>query len=786
MDKLYWLDQIKLQDRAKVGDKAFYLSRIMQRGYPVVPGFVVSAEILRQFLENLNSSESLVADLPYSSLHLDVANWRQLQQVAGRLRQEILTATVPQDWVSTIFQAAREWQTSCLILRPTLAVSNATSSIKNISGLLESVFCQCEPEAIAFALKRTWSQIFRARSLLYWQHSGINLQQISLAVLVQPVENAIASGLLSANSSRWEIEATWGLGIAIALGEVQPDVYYIQQATGIVLEQQLGNKMLAYGVDDAAPGAFSQPVPKSALTSDHTCLSTYLIQEAQQKQYALQEEYIQQIIALGTQLVSELGKSFTIKWTIAQQTTYDKLYITQVSSPQSIINHGHFIRGIGAAGGRVVATALVINNPQHKPEQLPKGVILVIAAIAPDWLPLLHQVGGIITEQGGLTSHAAILARELGITAVVNATSATSLIQTGERLLLDGDRGEVYRIKAEGESGREKEMERRKVAENPLHSPISPSRPVTSHLPMIATQLLVNLSQSSLIEQVQSFPVDGVGLLRSELMVLNILDGQHPNSWILGGREAELLELWSEQIIQFARAFAPRPVFYRSLDWPQDLPSLSDNLQSATQSMLGERGTFSYLRNPAVFELELQALASVQQAGYSNVNLLLPFVRTVEEFVFCRRKVEQALLTEVSQFQLWMMAEVPSVLFLLPEYVKAGAAGISIGTNDLTQLLLGVDREQGQLGKVFNERHPAVMSAIAQLIQMAKSAGIPCSICGQAPAIYPEIIDKLVECGITSISVEPEAVERTYQAIARAEQRIILAAARRELKEEKK
>ncbi|MBN3911373.1 MAG: phosphoenolpyruvate synthase [Nostoc sp. NMS1] len=778
MDKLYWLDQIKLQDRAKVGDKAFYLSRIMQRGYPVVPGFVISAENLRQFLENLNSSESLVADLPHSSLHLDVANWRQLQQVAGRLRQEILTATVPQQWVSTIFQAAREWQTSCLILRPTLAISNATPSMKNISGLLESVFCQCEPEAIAFALKRTWSQIFRARSLLYWQRAGINLQQINLAVLVQPVENAIASGLLKANPSGWEIEATWGLGVAIALGEVQPDIYYIQQATGVVLEQQLGNKMLAYGVDDAALETFSQPGTNSVLTPDHTSLSTYVLQETQQKQYALQEEYLQQIIALGTQLVSELGKTFTIKWTIAQQTTSSKLYITQVSSPQSVIPHGKFITGLGAAGGRIVATALVITNSQHKPEQLPKGVILVVPTITPDWLPLLHQVAGIITEQGGLTSHAAILARELGITAVVNATSATTLIQTGERLLLDGDRGEVYRIKGDSKEDMEREREEKLLS---LHhpNPKVPHPTVTSHLPMIATQLLVNLSQSSLIEQVQSFPVDGVGLLRSELMVLNILDGQHPNNWILGGRQAELLELWSEQIMQFARAFAPRPVFYRSLDWrSQDLPSLSDSLESLPQSMLGERGTFSYLRNPAVFELELQALASVQQASYSNINLLLPFVRTVEEFVFCRRKVEQALLTQVSQFQLWMMAEVPSVLFLLPEYVKAGAAGISIGTNDLTQLLLGVDREQGQLAKVFNERHPAVMSAIAQLIQMAKSAGIPCSICGQAPALYPEIIDKLVEWGITSISVEPEAVERTYQAIARAEQRIILAAAR--------
>jgi pyruvate,water dikinase len=782
VEKLYWLDQIKLQDRTKVGDKAFYLSRIIQRGYPVVPGFVVSAEILRQFLENLNSSESLVADLPHSSLHLDVSNWRQLQQVAGRLREEILSATVPQQWVSRIFTAAREWQTNCLIFRPSLSVANTTPIAVNISGLLESVFCHCQEEAIALALKRTWSQIFRARSLLYWQHTGINLQQINLGILVQPVKNAIASGLLKADPSGWEIEAAWGLGIAIAQGEVLPDVYYIQNETGVILEQQLGNKMLAYDVDDASSTIFSQPLTNSAPTPDKTCLITYVLQEAQQKQYALQPEYVQQIIGLGTQLVTELGKTFTIKWTIASTTTSSKLYLTQVNTPKSVIPHLHFIRGLAASGGRTVANALVMMNSQQKPEQIPKGVILVVPTITPDWLPLLQQVAGIITEQGGLTSHAAILARELGIAAVVNAKSATSLIQTGERLLLDGDRGEVYRIKEEardGEMGRWKDGEMEETT--PITSP--PHHPTTAspHLPMIATKLLVNLSQSSLIEQVKSLPVDGVGLLRSELMVLNILDGQHPHSWILGGRQAELLERWSDQIMQFARAFAPRPVFYRSLDWRSpDLPSLSDSLQSSSQSMLGERGTFSYVRNPIVFELELKALASVQQSGYSNIHLLLPFVRTVEEFVFCRHKVEQALLTQVAEFELWMMAEVPSVLFLLPEYVKAGVAGISIGTNDLTQLLLGVDREQGQLAKVFNERHPAVMSAIAQLIQMAKNAGIPCSICGQAPALYPEIIDRLVEWGITSISVEPEAIERTCQAIAGAEQRIILAAARRQ------
>jgi pyruvate,water dikinase len=781
VDKLYWLDQIKLQDRAKVGDKAFHLGRIMQRGYPVKPGFIVGASVLRQFLETLNSSEALVADLPYSSLHLDVDNWRQLQQVAGHLHQEIITATVPSKWVNKILEAAREWKTGCIIFRPSVAIPTATHQVGNISGLLESQICRCDYEAIALALKTTWSQLFRAKSLLYWQRTGIDLRQINLAVLVQPIENALASGLLNSNSRGWDIEATWGLGISLQQGEVQPDVYYIQQKTGVVTERQLGNKMLAYRLDDTPP---------DSLALDNTCLVADLLESSQQKQYALQEEYLQQLIQLANLLENDLGTNYTVEWTISEEFPAPKLYLTKVSAPQFVVSNTYFLKGIGAGTGRVTATAYVVNSLLSS-EQLPKGVILVAQAIAPDWLPLMQQVVGIITEKGGLTSHAAILARELGIPAVVSAKDATALIQTGASLLLDGDRGEVYRVRKEDGESQEVPLITQATPKHKAQSqlgnfttePLVSDSPIllSAHLPMIATQLLVNLSQPSLIEQVQSLPVDGVGLLRSELMVLTILEGQHPNSWLSSGRKAELLERWSEQMMQFVRAFAPRPVFYRSLDWrSHELTSFSSNLPSSPQSMLGERGTFAYLQNSAVFELELEAIAAIQQADYNNIHLILPFVRTVEEFSFCRQKVESAGLTQKPQFQLWIMAEVPSVLFLLPEYVKAGVQGISIGTNDLTQLLLGVDREQGELASSFDERHPAVMSAVAQLIKMAKSALIPCSICGQAPALYPEIIDKLVEWGITSISVEPEAVSRTYQAIARAEQRIILEAARQQ------
>ncbi|QOV24341.1 putative PEP-binding protein [Anabaenopsis elenkinii] len=823
MDKLYWLNQIKLQDRPHVGDKAFNLGKIMRRGYPVMPGFVVSAEVLREFLATLNSKSALVADLAHSSLHLDVANWRQLQVLSGRLRQEIMTGTVPPQWVNEIFRQSREWQTAYLIFRPSLAISDMVHPV-NTSGVLDAIFCPWDENKIATALKLTWSQLFRARSLLYWQRVGVNLQTINLAVLVQPLENAVASGLIYARSmdnprkvSGWRIEATQGLGIAISQGDVLPDVYHIQPETGTVLQRHLGKKMLAYGfsrqyepnsLDDTATVDSSRLL----FTADNTDIVTYILSEQQQKQFALSEEYLQEVITLGNQLVNEIGRDFTIKWTISETSPKPHLYLTQVSYPKSNkipqVGSPHspmatprklsaevcyatpaIIKGVAASGGRVTGTATVITDTNNKPRQIHKAVILVLPSITLDWLPLLQEVAAIITEEGGLTSHGAILARELGIPAVVHAVNATVLIENGDQLLVDGDRAEIYRLREEknGSTSLTDHSKESQQLNSPTISPmakgksLSPHHLVTPDLPMISTQLLVNLSQPRLIDLVQSLPVDGVGLLRSELMLLNILEGQHPQDWLFCGREAELLEKWTEQIIRFARAFAPRPVFYRSLDWPYTMGKphhLWSPRDGAPLSATGNRGTFSYLCHPAVFELELTAVAAVQKAGYTNINLLLPFVRSVAEFSFCRDKVEQAGLTQVPQFQLWMMAEVPSVLFLLPEYVKAGVGGISIGTNDLTQLLLGVDREQGDMNRVFNELHPAVMSAIAQLIQMAQTAGIPCSICGQAPAIYPEMINQLIQWGITSISVEPEAVDRTYRAIARAEQSLILAAAR--------
>lgn len=825
MNKLYWLNEIKPSHQTQVGDKAVNLSQIIEHGYPVMPGFVVSAEILHEYLENKlenkTASQTLVAELADSSLYLDVDNWRQLQQVALRLRQEIMSSSLPSELHAQIYEALKTWKSSYLVFRPSIALPNAKNKTENCSGLYDSVFCLREEQEIILALKRVWSQLFSAKSLLYWQKTGVDLRSINLAVLVQPINNVIASGSLQANPSRWEVQATWGLGVAINWGEVQPDVYYVEPKTGVISEQHLGNKILAYRCENGAIDESLQQGQTSLLTlekTEKTCLQVSLLEEVQQQQYVLSEHDLQQITELANQLVFQLGKDYLVNWILVEEANSQKLYLTKVSKPVDILSNtlsnnlstNFSVKGIGVARGQVSANAVVIGSEHRIIEQLPSNTILVASQITPDWLPVLQQVSGIVTEKGGLTSHAAIIARELGIPAVVGIKNVTTLIKNGDRLLIDGDSGEVNRLN-DGKEHIEPHIDRAIVddkeekhsfSESSILSvssqgaaSINPatwvpsSSPLISHpstnLPMTSTRLMVNLSQPTMIDKALCSPVDGVGLLRSELMVLSILNRENPYTWIRDGRHEQLLDLWTKRILEFVRTFSPKPVYYRSLDWrTHELPGLHHHGVEAAEpeTALGQRGTFSYTINSELFDMELTALKSVQQSGYHNIRLILPFVRTVEEFSFCRRKVEQAGLTDIKEFELWIMAEVPSVLFLLPEYVKAGVQGISIGTNDLTQLLLGVDRDQAILAKSFDERHPVVMGAVSRLINMAKEASIPCSICGQAPALYPEMIEKLVEWGITSISVEPEALERTYQAIYRAEQGLLLQAARHQLR----
>ncbi|MGK7901283.1 MAG: putative PEP-binding protein [Hormoscilla sp.] len=737
---LYWLEKIQPTDRALVGDKAFYLSQLMQRGYPVVPGLVVHSGIWRQFRETLDGLELASGA---------VDNPRQLQAEAKRLRQLITSTTLPPECLATLCQEIEQLQVPAVIFRPSVHVLSLGDPV---TGLWQSHVSFTNNDAIARTLLLAWAELFRARSLFFWQRRGINIEEINWAILVQPIHKAIASGVLRANMSQMSIQATWGLGMSLVKGEVIPDYWEVEAETGNIQVQIPGQKSLAYDlVADA-----DRQMPLQSYTVRSELIATN----------SLDQTYLQQLIELATKIGADFGPRFTLEWTIRETPSGNdpQLVLTQTiprgkteenrrpSSPRpqlmdNLKSPTPVLRGLAAATGRAIAPATVLSHPR---EPVPGGTILVVRAITADYLPLLKQAAGAIAERGGLTSHGAIVARELGIPAILGATNATQVIPTGARLLVDGSKGEVYQL-----SEQESFVAGQQVSKEEQHKSFS-----------IATRLLVNLSQPSSLARVKDLPVDGVGLLRSEHMAPEVLEHKHPKWWLQQGRGAELIERWHQILREFATTFAPRPVFYRSFDLRSD----SDG------NDLGLRGTLSYQLDPTLFDLELAALAKLHQEGLTNVNLILPFVRAVEEFSFCRRRVETFAF---SSLQLWIMAEVPSVLFLLPEYVKAGVQGIAIGTNDLTQLLLGVDRDSTALGNTLNASHPAVMGAIEQLITMARQAGIPCSICGQAPAMYPDLIDALVRWGITSISVDVSAVHNTREAIARAEQRLLLEAARR-------
>lgn len=721
METLFWLDRIESQHLSQVGEQALQLSVFAQKGFPVLPSVVLSATRFRHFLETIHWIQPLFADLPYSSLRLNLEDSQQLQLIARQIRQTIQHAELPEAWLSEIQAELSKLPNfaSAIVLRPSIAI--ATESSQALSDLIEPQICSAEANSLAIALKQVWAELFRARNLVYWQGAKIELHQIQFAVLIQPIGSAIASGSLQGDPPNWELTATRGLEVAIARGEVLPEIYKI--SADHIRFQQAGRQTILYQIQSG-----SQP-----LTRTRSAVQASTIRETAPVLTPQQREDL-------FSLAQMLQFPAALNWQF-----YDSdLYITTVRysnlnpNPDPIPHsEASIVSGLAAAPGEAIAPAFVLTNLERLETPIPEGSVLVTPMILPDWVPLLKSVAAIVSEQGGMTSHGAILAREMGIPAIVGAQNATQRIQTGETIAVNGNTGSVTIATQISKASQP-------IAMDTVWNPT-------------ATQLMINLSQISSISAATEINIDGVGLLRSELMLGGMLETINSDQL-------------AKQIQEIAESFAPRPVFYRSLD-------VRSHEFQATPSeinpMLGIRGTFSYLQNPERFDLELSALQQALKAGCLNLRLILPFVRTIEEFIFCRRHVEQAGLFDQAQFQLWIMAEVPSVLFLLPDFVEAGVQGICIGTSDLTQLILGVDRDQSAMAKVFDESNPAVMSAIAQLIQSAHRLKIPCSISTQA-AITSELIDRWIEWGVDAISVNLSVVETAHRAIARAEQRFLL------------
>ena len=425
------------------------------------------------------------------------------------------------------------------------------------------------------------------------------------------------------------------------------------------------------------------------------------------------------------------------------------------------------VRGLGSSPGMAMGKVVILSGPREI-GKVQKGDVLVTDMTTPDFVPAMKKACAIVTNAGGMTCHAAIVSREMGIPCIVGTRNGTQIMKEGQLVTVDATRGIVY----DGDVGLVSEKKEEAAGSQGAQA----AQVITSVVPT-GTKIYVNLAEVDLADKVSKLPCDGVGLLRAEFMIGDI--GEHPKKLLKEGRGQEFTDKLAEKIRVFATAFYPRPVVYRATDFKtneyRNLRGGEEFEPQESNPMMGFRGCGRYITEPEVFGLELEAIKKVRdEYGMKNLWLMLPFVRRIGEIRAIKEMLKEHGMHHTRDFKLWIMVEVPSTVFLIDQFCDEGIDGVSIGSNDLTQLILGIDRDNATLAEGFDERNDAVLRAIERVVKVCAQKGVTCSLCGQAPSVYPDFAEKLVEYGITSMSVNPDAVERTRRVVASAEMKVLL------------
>ena len=741
------------------GGKGANLGELTAAGVPVPPGFVVGAPAYAAFCEDGALRKQLTAELD----GVDVEDTGALDHAAGCAREIIAEATMP-GWLSeAIVNAYRELcgdEGEIPVAVRSSATAEDTASA-SFAGMNETFLNVRGAQAVVDAVQRCWASLFGSRTVYYRAKRGFDQAGMDIAVVVQRQIASARAGVMftidpaSGRTDRIVIEGAFGLGESVVSGRVSPDRYIVDKDGLGIVAREVRRKELAI-----------EPLPDGGTR-------TRALHGEEARRPVLDDDEVHTLAELALRIEQHYGSAQDTEWAFDRDGTVWMLQSRPVTSaggsaadaaaeqpPGTVL-----VRGLGAAPGTASGRVRRVSELAQA-GQLTAGDVLVTHMTAPDWVPLMRKASAIVTDSGGMTCHAAIVSRELGIPCVVGTGDATQKLRDGELVTVDATHGVVV----EGATA---------PAPHPADAPATAAAPAAA---VTATKLLVNLSEPSQVQRAAALPVDGVGLLRAELMVLEALDGVHPRRLIAEGRGEEVSIRMAEALETFASGFSPRPITYRTIDFrTNEFRGLAGGEAFEPEEanpMIGFRGALRYTRDAEVFGLELDAIRRVWDAGHTNLHVMLPFVRTERELAICRRLIADAGLLDRPGFELWIMAEVPSVLFSLERYARLGIAGISIRSNDLTQLLLGADRDSELLAETFDERDPAVADYLRQLIPKARSLGLQTSICGQAPSVHPEYAELLVRAGIDAISVSVDAVDRTRRLVAAAEQRLLLEAAR--------
>ncbi len=751
-----FLDGITKKDVSFAGGKGANLGEMYRFGLPVPPAFVVTTKANELFANSYGLEKKVQGILE----GIDVDDLGGLNRKAAQIRGMIEHLRVPSEVAAQIGLAYDELcrQTD------THDISVAVRSSATMEDLREASFAGQQAtvlnvrgmkEVLSSVLK-CWASVYTARGIFYRTKRGFGSHTISTAVVVQRLVMSEKAGVgftlhpLTGDPDVIVVEGSFGQGEDVVSGRVTPDTFVMDKKTGKVLERRIARKTSFRKASKKGSGLVEAKV-----------------QAGLRDKPALSDEELAKLWKLGRALEEHYGHPQDFEWAFEKGEVYlvqtrAVTVIAKEKKTQGVMETPPILKGLGSSPGLGSGPVkLVLTMDDLK--RVEKGDVLVTRMTTPDFVPAMLKTAGIVTDEGGMTSHAAIVSRELGVPCVVGTSEATKLLKDGMLVTVDGSNGSVLEGRVSSAASPDKAGEQ-----------IEHARKLVNR-----TKVYMNLGVPDKIKDYARMPFDGIGLMRVEFIIASYV-GEHPLSLIDRGKGDFFTEKLADGIASVAKEISPRPVVVRFSDFKsneyRELQGGEKYEDLESNPMIGWRGVSRYIANEyqQAFRLEVRAIKKVrEEMGLRNVWVMLPFVRTTWEVEKCIKIVEDEGLHREHDFRIWLMAEVPSMVFLAEEFASL-CDGFSIGSNDLTQLILGIDRDSGRLGRMgyFDERNAAVKKALKLLVEGAHRKGKTVSICGQAPSVYPELADYLVRLGIDSISVNPDTVVKTKELVHEVETRL--------------
>src|SRR5215467_8936552 len=763
-----WLDQVGKNDISLVGGKCANLGELTSKGISVPPGFAVTADAFRRFLE-----ETKIAEIIHKAVNSSEGprHPEQYEQASEEIRKIIESAPMPKDIAEKVRTAYRELEKKTGTNGVKVAVrSSATSEDlpdASFAGQQDTYLNVKGEDQLVHYVQKCWSSLYTPRAIFYREEKGFPHEKVLISVGVQKMVDSEVSGVIftldpvNGDPSKVIIESTWGLGEALVAGVVRPDRFIVDKGTLQIVHKEIVPKLLEHVPNHQTGLTVQRDVPAERRNAA-----------------SLSDEHVVELAKLARDIEDHYQTPQDVEFAVEKGSSGHSVYVVQTrpetfwakmkapsGSQVRVFDRIVAVQGLAASPGLHAGRAKIVLGLQHAGRMMKEKDILVTRMTNPDWVPYMKIAGAIVTEDGGTTCHAAIVSREMGIPCIVGARNATKVLQTGSEYTVDAKTGVVYRGLVED-----------------ILRPAPTVQHIPTVIPITSTKIYVNISLPELAEKVaRETQADGVGLLRAEHMMLSV--GKHPRLLIEEGGGQKLVDTFAEGIRRVATPFAPKPVVYRCLDFKPDeflgLPGGEKYEREAghvgPNPLLGYRGCFRYVKEPDIFRLECRAIRKVREEfKLTNVNVMLPFVRTLEDFRNAKKILEEEGLKRGPDFKLWIMVEVPATVLLIDKFVQEGIDGISFGTNDLTMLVLGIDRDDASIQEIYDERNLAVLRAMSHVIRVCRDAGVTTSICGQAPSNHPEVVEFLVREGAVSMSVNPDKVIETKQLVAAIEQKLIL------------